>query len=109
MSIGDMSILALQNFSWFLGVGTTDWHDQDNYHDRKPGRDIREYKSYRVLGLNDSLGRVQEELWALRYDGQARKTWPDSQVGHWETAIVVLFGQETHAIRAALGLPTPER
>jgi hypothetical protein len=37
-------------------VSTSDWHDQDNYHEFKSGRDRQEYNAYRVLGLNDSLG-----------------------------------------------------
>ena len=35
----DQSVLALQNLSWFLAVSTKDWHDQDNYHEYKPGRE----------------------------------------------------------------------
>ena len=90
----------------FLAVSTKDWHDQDNYHEYKPGRERQEYKSYRVLGLNDSFGRLQEELWAGRYDTACRNAWPKTQVGNWETAVVTIYGQETHAIRAAIGLPS---
>ena len=56
---------AKQGLAMDCGVAARSWTQQDVYHALKPARDVAQYTSYRILGLSQASGRLQEEMWMV--------------------------------------------
>lgn len=98
-------VLQIHNLALDLGTAGDDWTVQDLHHKRKPGTLRLHYGGYRVLGLSQAEGRLQEELWFTLVGSAPWEAVGEHQDTRKDCVIVALANMLAFDARIPQGLP----